>query len=97
MSNTEPRIAGCVHIRPLPYVISTCHGDRTVLLNAHTGRYYTLNAAGGDVWAGLCAEQSRNMIVSQLADRYGVSTDTVLTDVDKLLSRLLAAALIECQ
>lgn len=97
MSISEVQLTANAHVRPLPHVISTCHGDRTILLNARNGRYYTLNAVGGEVWAALCANQSLGAIINQLADRYCIAPDKIGTDVDRLLSRLLTASLVECQ
>ncbi|HZS60974.1 MAG TPA: PqqD family protein [Gemmatimonadaceae bacterium] len=55
---------------PLPHVIGTRFGDSTVLLDIENSQYYSLNEAGGIIWALLCDGVDFATIVERLRERY---------------------------
>jgi hypothetical protein len=82
-------------IEPVAYVVSVVQGDRTVLLNAQSGRYYSLNAVGGDIWSALCARTPWVSIVASLASKYDTPFDTIDRDGRILINRLQEAGLAQ--
>lgn len=93
---TASTLSTAAHVVPHPHVLSVGQGDRIVLLNAKSGRYYSLNRSGADIWAGICAGQSQRVIAEQIARRYAMPIAVVVDDVRALLIHLIAASLAEC-
>ena len=91
-----PRIEDS-HLVPVAWVISVAQGDRTVLLDAQSGQYYSLNEVGGEVWSGLCAHESPDNIVNRLAEKYSVAVAIVDQDVRAILAQLLSAKLLDAR
>jgi hypothetical protein len=81
-------------LSPAEQVVSARHGDDTVLLNAATGRYYTLNQTGSRIWEWLCEGVSADAIVDRLHEMFGVTVEMARADVDALIQECLAAALV---
>jgi hypothetical protein len=79
--------------------VSTTHGSVTVLLNAVTGRYYTLNETAGQIWQWLCDGVAPNAIVARLEQAHGVAVEVAREDLRHLLSECAAASLLDgdCQ
>jgi hypothetical protein len=81
-------------LEPDSCVVSTTHGDETVLLNAATGRYFSLNSAGGEVWTAVCDHSRLADVVALLQSKYSPAADRIETDVLSLATRLLAESLV---
>jgi len=77
-----------------PHVVSAKHGTETVLLNAQSGRYYTLNDAGGFIWSMLCSDATSSQITDALVVHYDVDIARATNDLHTLTDALLAAGLV---
>jgi hypothetical protein len=68
--------------------------DRVVLVNLQTNHIYSLNATGSRLWELLEAGRTRDELVAELGQEFGVSSETVEQDVDRLLAELEQATLV---
>lgn len=68
--------------------------DGAILLDTKTGKYYSLNRVGADIWRGLEAGQPIAHVASDLATRYGQPPDTVLNDVHDLVASMQRLGLV---
>jgi hypothetical protein len=59
------------------------------------GHVVVLNGTGGDVWELTDGTRDAQEIASVIAERYGVTSDTVLPDVEQLYAELLDVGAIE--
>jgi hypothetical protein len=79
--------------------VAATQGEATVLLDVERGRYHTLNAVGGRVWALLAAGTTVGDIVRTLHAEYALPLDTpadrVERDVMALLAQLRDAGLLD--
>jgi hypothetical protein len=73
-------------------VISVGHGDETVLLQPMSGRYFTLNETGTEVWVRLQDGCALADIVDAMRAKYGLARENIERDV-----RLLVAALCDAE
>jgi hypothetical protein len=70
-------------------------GDEVVLLNAETGRYFTLDPTGARVWALLARLASVEDACDVLAHEFQANAAELREDVDRLVGELIARGLIE--
>ncbi|HJU64929.1 MAG TPA: PqqD family protein [Gemmatimonadaceae bacterium] len=77
------------------HVMATAAGDSTVLLDLERGRYYTLNAVAGRIWALLSQGVSPSELPPRLAEEYEVTPERARRDTESLIGQLLAASLLE--
>lgn len=83
-------------ITPVSDVIFTdFDGKEGILVDLNTKQYYRLNETGSLIWRGLEEGNSVEDIVSQMQDRYDVSTDHARASVEKLLLSLESNKLIK--
>jgi hypothetical protein len=80
-------IPGHVVVREMP--------DATILLNAQTGRYFTLDAIGAATWRLLRAGADLDDVCRTLAGDYDAPDDVLRRDVGALIEELIAAGLLE--
>ena len=66
-----------------------------VILHLDTKRYYRLNATGAEVWKGIEAGESREVLVERLVREFTVEREVAAAEVDLLVERLREAHLIE--
>ena len=66
-----------------------------VILHLDTKRYYRLNATGAEVWKGIEAGESREVLVERLVREFTVEREVAAAEVDRLVERLREAHLIE--
>lgn len=81
--------------RARPHVVWARHADTTVLLDADAGQYYTLNEVAGRTWDLLVAGEPLIEVLRCLGEEYDASPDTLETDLETLLERLVGSALID--
>lgn len=81
------------HLSPDPCVVSVVHGDDTVLLHAETGRYFSLNAAGGVLWAAICDEEPLSSPIDRLQAQFPADSARIEGDILALATDLTKAAL----
>ena len=88
-----------VIVRRAPHVLTTVHGDESVLFDPERQRYYTLNAVGGRVWALIEGGTSMSELLGSMGREYDVpgpdGQHRLARDVAALLEALRAARLIE--
>jgi len=78
-----------------PSALSTVSATGALaILDAPSGRFYTLNDVGARVWDLLCEGATLASIVGQLEREYDVSVDVLHADVERLLGELANAGLI---
>ncbi|CAN5861866.1 PqqD family protein [soil metagenome] len=75
--------------------ISTELEGEVVVLNTKTGRYYTLDGVGTEVWQHLQDGVEVVEICRQVEARYDVTPERCRADVLALLQDLSAAGLVE--
>lgn len=81
-----------------PHISAAWCGDELVLLNATTGRYFTLNHVGGRIWELLATSRSANDLALQLDREYEVQPATrgatLQRDVVRMLDDMFGAGLL---
>jgi hypothetical protein len=81
-----------------PHISAAWCGDELVLLDATTGRYFTLNHVGGCMWELLATSKSARDLVLCLRMEYDVppatGDATLERDVVRMLGIMLDAGLI---
>ena len=68
-----------------------------VLLNLNNECYYGLDQVGTRIWKALCAAESIEAAHHALLDEYDVKSDTLESDMQKLLSELGEHGLIKIE
>lgn len=79
---------------PAKHVVSTAHGNRTVLLDARSGHYYGLDEIGSRIWVLTQQGQSVSGIVETLHGEYDVSPEALAADVEAFMTRLRRSRLL---
>lgn len=65
-----------------------------VIINLANGVYYSMDNTGGVAWAMIEEGYRLDQVATALAERYDVSHERVLEDVERLVSQLLAESLL---
>lgn len=76
------------------HVMAASTGDSTVLLDLDRGRYYTLNAVAGRIWALLNDGVTAAELPRRIAEEYAVDVERARSDTESLIAELLAASLL---
>lgn len=82
------------HLVPAKHVVSTVHGNRTVLLDARSGHYYGLDEIGSRIWSLAQDGQSVSSIVETLHREYDVSPEALAADVEAFMKKLHRSRLL---
>jgi hypothetical protein len=82
-------------IRIPDHVVTRAVTGATVLLNADTGRYFTLDESGARAWAALAASPSIGAAYETLLAAYDVDPDVLRHDLEVLIGALVAEGLAE--
>jgi Coenzyme PQQ synthesis protein D (PqqD) len=69
-------------------------GDEVVALDNRAVNYVSTNGAGGRLWKALVEGATRDALVQQLVDAYGIDGQRAGQDVDVFLADLAAAGLL---
>ena len=75
-------------------VILSRQDDDVTLLNAKTGRSFTLNRTGARIWELLQAELDSEKIVSSVLEEFDVGEDALRSDFHAFLEQLKEVELI---
>jgi hypothetical protein len=67
---------------------------RSVLLDLHSGSYYTLNELGNFIWGMLNGSRSTLQIVEAVTDAYEVDPDAATKDTEALIRHLMEEGLV---
>lgn len=78
-----------------PEQLSSELDGETILLQMNSGLYYGLNEMGAAIWGMIQSPKTFQEIQSDLLESYEVSAEVCKQEVEKLLSELHAAGLIE--
>lgn len=81
-------------LRAAPDLLATELDGETIILEP-TGRYYSLNAVGTEVWAQLQAPQRVEHLRDAVLSRYDVAPGRCERDLLALLEALRRAGLVE--
>ncbi|MFT5452583.1 MAG: hypothetical protein ACI9N9_002076 [Enterobacterales bacterium] len=80
-------------IKILPDVLSQEVSSETVLLDLKSERYFGLNDIGTRIWQLLQLHSDFKKIHEIMLDEYDVSSEQLQKDMDKLVTKLVAAGL----
>jgi Coenzyme PQQ synthesis protein D (PqqD) len=67
----------------------------TVILNAATNAYVSLNGSAGRIWELFGAGHTADEVQAMMVDEFDVETDVVAADVEATLQSLLQRGLLE--
>ncbi|MFF3542310.1 lasso peptide biosynthesis PqqD family chaperone [Streptomyces platensis] len=81
-------------VRLHPDVVATDTDDGTVLLNERTGRYWQLNATGGQVLRRLLDGHEATRIAAEVAERHRIDHQRAELDVAAVIEQLRTAQLV---
>ena len=87
-------MGGTVSI-PSSTVVQRLEGGGILAVNAETGRQYTFDGVGSDMWDALFETPTVREALARLLDRYEVDEATLTTDLANYISRLVQAGLVE--
>lgn len=82
-------LPGSLVLRPNADVIIAVVGDEAVLFDEHRGLYFGLNEVAATVWQLAQAGKTLGEIRVLVAGEYDVSEDTLVRDVDLLITDLV--------
>jgi hypothetical protein len=80
--------------RPADHVVSARKADRTILLDMHRGRYYSVDGVGGRIWEMLGEGSGLAEMGERLAAEYDAPLDRILCDIESLLEQLHGRGLL---
>ncbi len=87
--------SGRARLTPARHVVSTAHGDRTVLLDSRSGHYYGLDEVGSRIWSLAGAGLTPTTISEKLAQEYDAPVEQLAQDVETFLADLKRSRLLE--
>jgi hypothetical protein len=90
-------IASNRHVVPKSGVVARGVADEMVLLDLESGVYFTLNAVGSLVWAGLEQRAPLETILSQVVDAFEVEDEVASSDIAEYVASLMALGLVEIE
>ncbi len=69
--------------------------DEVVVVDVRSSTYLATNDAGTRLWARLGEGATRDELVAELVDTWGIDVETAGADVDRFLDQLRRRALLE--
>ena len=66
-----------------------------VILDMNKSRYMSINHSGAEIWRLLNRGATRQQLIDNLKELYGIDDDQAITDVDGFLSALSEHGLLE--
>ena len=78
-------------------VVARAVGSSTVLLNSHSGRYFTLDEIGTRAWSLLTSSASIQAAYDTLIGEFSAEPDQLADDLEELIGRLNSLGLVEIQ
>ena len=66
-----------------------------IIINLETGVYYSMQGAGGRVWAMLAGHRTVRSMIDEMVMTYEVTADVVSADIHAVLRQLLDEGLIQ--
>lgn len=81
--------------RRTPGVSGVRHGDKIVLMDVGTERFYSLDTVGGRVWELLAEHNDPAPIAEVLSSEFEAPAAEIRRDVDEFLAQLVRDGLVE--
>ncbi|MDA8019528.1 MAG: PqqD family protein [Thermoanaerobaculia bacterium] len=96
----SPQTRGLQRVRTSKHVRSSVEADGAVLLDLHSGKYFSLSEVGSQIWSCLEAGAGSGSIAAEeivqwLSERYEIDVDLLRGDVQSFLAHLLEKGLID--
>lgn len=92
------RVSDEIRLHQAPHISAAWCGDELVLLDATTGRYFTLNHVGGRMWELLAKSRSANDLAQCLRTEYDVRAakhgSTFRRDLVHMIENMLDVGLL---
>lgn len=88
-------ISRTAQFRPVEHAAGKVMDGELVVINFHSGLYYSSLGVGTAIWQLMEAGQSMEAIAAAIASRLNAVPESVEADVSGFLDQLLAADLIE--
>ena len=92
------RVSDELRFHQAPHISAAWCSDELVLLDASTGRYFTLNHVGGRIWELLATSRSANDLAQCLRTEYdfraAMHGSTLRRDIVHMLDNMLDAGLL---
>ena len=82
---------------PSPNVQCSNLDGESVLLHLDTGVYHALNQVGTVMWELFAPDRSLAQVLSAMLEKYDVTEDLARTDLNKLVTLLINAKLVEIE
>lgn len=76
-------------------VTSVDHGDKTVLLDARSEQFFSLDETGKLIWAMMATPRTGSEIVAALREQFEIPVDQITADVTGFLTEMERERLIE--
>ncbi len=68
--------------------------DEVVVMDLASGDFFSLKDSAKDIWEHIDGTRSRDALIADLAEDYGVDAAQIAPEVDDFLSNLCAAGLL---
>ena len=94
MAQDTPSVESQRTARIAPDVLFQEVGGEAVLLNLASERYFGLDAIGTRIWQLIEQGTPVTGIAARIGDEFDAPMETITSDLDKLLERLIEAGLI---
>lgn len=76
-------------------IMAACLDGETAFLNKKSGRYYSLNQSGTNIWEMLKKYRDTDKVFDKMLEEYDVDENLLKKDIDNLISKLVDAGLIK--
>lgn len=100
-ATTELNVSPCHDLPAAPrpprvadHVVSARQGDRTILLDLRSGRYFALDGSAALIWAMLEAGSGLPQIEDRLASTFDAPRERISRDLRALVDRLRTRGLV---
>jgi PqqD family protein of HPr-rel-A system len=68
--------------------------DEIVVMNLGNGDFFSLKDSAKDIWEHIDGARSREVLIADLAQDYGIDAERIAAEVDAFLARLCEAGLL---
>ena len=91
----SPLTDGSSRFRRSAHVTNVDHGDKTVLLDARSEQFFSLDETGRVIWTMMATPRTTAEIVAGLRERFDVPTEQAASDVAEFMVEMEREGLIE--
>ena len=82
-------------MRHASHAVSCPLGDGVAILDSRENRYFSLNPVGAVIWSKLDGRAAAEDVAGAVVEAFEIDAETARRDVERLLSELAEAGLIE--